>query len=204
MADAGTPLAETSVVDTHRRTAVLHSALLTFARYGYRKTSMDQVAREANISRPGLYFLFTSKQMLFREAVELSVREDLAAVERALGGSENSFRQRLVQAFDHWAGKYVGPLTRDVAGVVDGNPDVLGPVVMASPERFAELITRAVVQHQGGESAALVAQTLISTSIGVVHQVNERSSYLQRISVAVDLLVATPSPTLGRSSAAVG
>ena len=182
--------------DADRRTAVLRAALLTFARFGYRKTSMEQVARDAHISRPGLYFLFASKQALFREAVEQSLREDLAAVEHTLAGSDGSFSQRLLLAFDHWAGRYIGPLTHDVTAVVEDNPDVLGPFVAAAPQRFSHLITDAVSARLDAESAGRVAQTLISTSIGIKHQVADRQTYLDRLAVAIDLL---PIPCTDRA-----
>ena len=48
------PLPET---DT-RQEAVLEAAVGVFARYGFRKTSMDEVARAAGVSRQGLYLQF--------------------------------------------------------------------------------------------------------------------------------------------------
>lgn len=179
--------------DADRRTAVLQAALLTFARFGYRKTSMDQVARDAGISRPGLYFLFASKQALFCAAVERSLRQDLAAVEHALGGSDGPFQQRLLHAFDQWAGGYIGPLARDVTAVVEDNPDVLGPMVKCASQRFAQLIADAVLTQQNLESAERVVQTLISTSIGIKHQVNDRPAYLERLAIAIDLLLVPGS-----------
>ena len=175
--------------DADRRTAVLRAALLTFARFGYRRTSMEQVARDADISRPGLYFLFSSKQALFREAVELSLRDDLTAAELALAESSAPLRHRLLEAFDHWTGRYLGPLTRDIAAVVADNPDVLGPTATTAPQRFAQLITTAISASMDGRTAQRVAQTLISTSIGIKHQVDDRADYLERLAVAIDLLV---------------
>ena len=170
---------------------MLQAALPTFARFGYRKTSMEQVARDADISRPGLYFLFASKQALFREAVERSLQEDLGAVEHALAGFTGSFQQRLLRAFDHWAGRYVGPLTRDIAAVVDDNPDVLGPMAKSAPQRFTQLITDAISAQQHRGSAEHVARTLISTSIGIKHQVDDRQTYLERLGIAIDLLLTS-------------
>ncbi len=43
-----------------RQAAVLEAAVGVFARYGYRKTSMDEVARAAGVSRQGLYLQFAS------------------------------------------------------------------------------------------------------------------------------------------------
>jgi len=183
----GTP----AVVDgTDRRGAVLSSALATFARFGYRKTSMDEVARAARISRPGLYFLFESKEVLFRAAVVRALDEDLAEVERTLGESSVRLGDRLLEAFDRWAGRYIGPLSGDIWAVIDDNPDLLGDVILDRPQRFSDLITSTV--EESGRSAAAsaaLAQTLISVSIGIKHQVHDRGSYRDRLAVAIDLLL---------------
>ncbi len=185
--DAGHPLS--TVADTDRRATVLESALVTFARFGYRKTSMEEVARAAHISRPGLYFLFTSKENLFRAAVTQALTRDIAAVERVLIDTDRPIRARLLESFDQWAGRYIGPLTRDVAVVIEDNPDLLGTIVETTPRRFEELITDAISVGSGRESAACVARTMISTSIGIKHQVASRKVYLERLEVAIDLLV---------------
>ena len=172
-----------------RRASVLESALLTFARFGYRKTSMDEVARVAEISRPGLYFLFSSKESLFRAAVTQALDRDLAAVERVLADVRRPLQDRVLDAFDVWAGRYVGPLTRDVSTVIDDNPTLLGSFVEAAPQRFADLVTEAVALERGHEASARITPTLISTSIGVKHQVAGREDYRTRMGVAVALLL---------------
>jgi AcrR family transcriptional regulator len=179
-----------AVVGVDRRDAVLSSALTTFVRFGYRKTSMDEVARAARISRPGLYFLFASKEELFRAAVVRALDEDLADVERMLGESHRPVDERLLDAFDRWAGQYIGPMSRDITAVIDDNPELLGEVVIDRPQRFADLVTSAFVTsgRSAGTSAAL-AQTLISASIGLKHQVQDRASYRERLAVAIELLV---------------
>ncbi|MET8995765.1 TetR/AcrR family transcriptional regulator [Amycolatopsis sp. NPDC004169] len=168
-----------------RREAVLESALLTFARHGYRKTSMEEVARAARISRPGLYFLFASKEDLFRTAATRAIEQDLAAAEEILADPGKPLRERLLGAFDRWAGRYVGPMSRDVPEVIEQNPDLLGPITRTAPERFEELVVAAV----GGEAATGVAQTLISASVGLKHQVETREEYLGRLATAIGLLV---------------
>ncbi|MDT0473968.1 TetR/AcrR family transcriptional regulator [Streptomyces sp. DSM 41014] len=185
--DAG--LAPSASGETDRRTLVLDSALLTFARFGYRKTSMEEVARAAHISRPGLYFLFSSKEALFRAAVTQVLERDLAAVERVLADADRPLAERLVEAFDQWAGRYIGPLARDVAVVVDDNPDLLGEIGEAAPRRFEELITDAIAAEPGEGPATPVAQTMISASIGLKHQAATREFYRERLKVAIDLLV---------------
>ena len=163
--------------------------MATFARFGYRKTSMEEVARAARISRPGLYFLFSSKEALFRAAVTQALERDITAVERILADSGRPLPERLVEAFEQWTGRYLGPLTRDVATVIEDNPDLLGEIIETTPERFEKLLTAAIAVEPGREGALAVAQTMISASIGIKHQVASRTSYLERMTVAVGLLV---------------
>lgn len=163
--------------------------MVTFARFGYRKTSMEEVARAAHISRPGLYFLFSSKGALFRAAATQALERDITAVERVLTDTARPLPERLVEAFDHWAGRYVGPLAGDIATVIADNPGLLGDVVDTAPRRFEELLTDALAAGMGQDVAPSVARTMISASVGLKHQVATRECYLDRLKVAVGLLV---------------
>ncbi|MBO8193275.1 TetR/AcrR family transcriptional regulator [Streptomyces oryzae] len=184
--DAGHP--SSAIADTSRRARVLDAALTTFARFGYRKTSMEEVARAAHISRPGLYFLFSSKEVLFRAAVTQALERDIATVEHVLADIARPLSERLIEAFDQWAGRYIGPLTRDVAEVIEANPDLLGEIVETAPRRFEELITDAIAAETEREAARAVAQTLISASIGLKQQAPSREFFLERLKAAIDLL----------------
>ncbi|MEU9188942.1 TetR/AcrR family transcriptional regulator [Streptomyces sp. NPDC048484] len=166
--------------------------MATFARFGYRKTSMEEVARAAHISRPGLYFLFSSKETLFRAAVTQALERDLTAVESILADTGRPLPERLVEAFDQWAGRYIGPLTRDVPLVIEDNPGLLGDIVETTPRRFEELITDAIAVESGREAAPSIAQTMISASIGLKYQAASREFYLERLQVAVALLARSP------------
>ena len=181
-----------SAIRTERRALVLESALLTFARFGYRKTSMEAVAQAAHISRPGLYFLFSSKEELFRAAVTQALDADMLAIDGILNDDAHPVPVRILEAFDRWAGRYIGPMTRDIATVIEDNPELLGPIAESAPQRFAELLTSALsakTTDTRPSRASAVAQTLISASIGIKHQVEDRTTYRQRLQVAIDLLV---------------
>src|SRR5258708_12392486 len=53
-----------------QREAILMAATGIFLRYGFKKTSMDDVARAAGVSRQGLYLYFDTKDLLFRESLQ--------------------------------------------------------------------------------------------------------------------------------------
>lgn len=148
---------------------------------------MDDVAAEARISRPGLYFLFTSKSGLFREAAERAISHDLAAAERALMGSDRPIDGRVVDAFDCWAGHYIGPM-RDTTALIQENPQMLGPIALGGPQKFEALLTSALEQSGLGEQTGVMVRTLISLSLGVKHQAADRAEYRRRMTDAVRLL----------------
>jgi AcrR family transcriptional regulator len=183
---------DTRIADEGRRELVLAAALDTFARYGYRKTSMEDVARAAAISRPGLYLLFGSKRELFTAAVTQALDRSLAAVTEVLTDTTRPVRERLLDAFDHWTGRYIGAMSREVNSMAEEYPDLLGPVIAEYPPRFAALLDAALAESLNTTKAprsAAVAQTLISTSIGIKHEVTTREAFLERLAIAIDLIV---------------
>ncbi len=65
-------------MSTTSQKRVLDAALRVFARYGYRRTSMADVAEEAGMSRPALYQWFANKGALF-QALAKGIKDDALA-----------------------------------------------------------------------------------------------------------------------------
>src|SRR5690349_20267136 len=101
-----------------RRVALLEAAFGVFARYGYRKTSMDEVARAAQISRQGLYLHFANKEDLFRAMLKQAIDTSLAAALRALS-TEAALPERVLGAFDEWIGRHVGRFGADASDLIE-------------------------------------------------------------------------------------
>jgi AcrR family transcriptional regulator len=140
---------------------------------------------------PGLYLLFGSKQELFRAAVTQALDWSLAAVSEALADTSRPLRDRLLDAFDRWTGRYIGAMSREVDSMAGEYADMLGPVVAEYPSRFAGLLNAALAESPDTATAArsaAVAQTLISTSIGIKHQVT-REAFLERLATAIKLII---------------
>src|SRR5271170_5728594 len=93
MTEAGDPSAA-------RRAAILDAATGVFLRYGFKKTSMDDLARAAGISRQGLYLHFATKEALFKEGVLRLVTASRDAGRAALAREDLSIEERLLGAFE--------------------------------------------------------------------------------------------------------
>lgn len=175
-----------------RRDVVLTAALETFMRYGYRKTSMEDIAVAACISRPGLYFLFTSKRELFAAAVARAVEQDLRAAAASLGDEARPLQERMLEAFDTWTGRYLGAMGGELSAVAEAHRDLLGTAVVDAPRRFHALVTDAVVSARAPQQRATsesIARTLISTAIGLKHQTTSRTTFRENLGVAIALLL---------------
>src|SRR5436305_12788242 len=106
---------EEVAVGDARRDALLEAAIAVFARYGFRKTSMDEVARAAGVSRQGLYLLFADKEELFRKALTHKLARQLGSAVLALSRTGDPLEVRLIAACDVWAGQFIGTVGADAA-----------------------------------------------------------------------------------------
>lgn len=67
-----------------RQEAVLEAAARMFVQHGFRKASMDEIAREAGVSKPTLYAYFADKDALFAAVCDHVGKKMLAAATAAL------------------------------------------------------------------------------------------------------------------------
>jgi AcrR family transcriptional regulator len=67
-----------------RRREILAAVFRCCVHYGFRRTSMDDIAREAGIGRTALYYHFKNKQQIFVALAEWFHERMLRAAERAL------------------------------------------------------------------------------------------------------------------------
>jgi AcrR family transcriptional regulator len=109
-----------------RHCALLDAAVGVFARFGYRKTSMDDVARAAGVSRQGLYLSFANKEELFRRALEHSLSSQLASAMTALSRLDDGLETRLISACKEWSGRFVGSLGAHVREHIIGRRNADG------------------------------------------------------------------------------
>ncbi len=84
----------TSTVPTNTRDAILDAAGVLLGRYGYHKTTMDDLATEAGIARRTLYLHFRCKDDIFLARIDRVV-ERLLAEERRVAGGEGDALERL-------------------------------------------------------------------------------------------------------------
>lgn len=127
-----------------RTSTVLDAAVSVFARYGYRKTSMDDVARQAAVSRQGLYFSFANKEELFRRALEHSLSAQLACAIEALSRAPASLETRMIAACKEWSGRFAGTFGSDAADLMCASTSLAGATLAEYEARFEQALANAM------------------------------------------------------------
>jgi len=181
--------------DDLRRRRILDAALATFGRFGFRKTSMDEVARAAHLSRQGLYLHFSTKEELFRAAVRHAFETGLEAASARLRDPALSIEEKLAGAFDEWVGRYVGMIGADVSDLEEASNLLVGPLVAQHEELFMEAVTK-VIRASGlpaaykpaGLTARQLADTLHATARGLKHGCPSRAAFGERFAIALRAL----------------
>ncbi len=182
---------------TPRQAAVLAAALKVFFQFGYRKTSMEDVALAAEVSRQTLYLQFHNKELLFRAALEYLTEQMLVSIRRLAGNRNDPVDQTLMGVFEVLCGDLL-------AGSSQINIAELLVVARAQDESIVSrfeadvLSVIAKILRQAGTaarwkghgiSARELAMHLLDTSAGVKSATGDLSDYKRRMALAIRIIV---------------
>ena len=154
---------------------VLKAAESVFLRFGYRRTTMGDLAAAAGMSRPSLYLVFCNKEEVFEAVLQAFAARTLEEIRQGLG-TRSTPREQLRFAFELWAVRPFGffeaspelrepfhaglafaqgTIDRAVAAFEAELVAILAPLAPGAralpPEQIARVLTRAV--HGFKESA---------------------------------------------------
>ena len=85
----------------------VNEILLIFCQYGFRKASMEDIAKAAGLSRQSIYKKFGSKEAVFEWAISEASSSAFDAAMAALFEEKETMSARIVNAFDRWIGDFV-------------------------------------------------------------------------------------------------
>ncbi|AZB42294.1 TetR/AcrR family transcriptional regulator [Bacillus sp. FJAT-42376] len=72
-----------------RRRQIIDAATKSFSMFGYKATTMDQVAKLANVGKGTIYTFFKNKDELFHDIVSVMVKEMILEAEDAINPDES-------------------------------------------------------------------------------------------------------------------
>ncbi|SDG48448.1 transcriptional regulator, TetR family [Lentzea fradiae] len=184
--------------NSERRTSILRAATEVFLRFGLRKTSMDDVAKAAAISRQGLYLHFVTKDELFQAVIGQMLDDLRDTTWGALEQGDAPTADRLARAFEAFHGVTVGTVDRDVHGELLSSAQSFAADRMTRMEQelVADVATllgktgHAAAWEEAGLSAAELAQALFDASAGAKYESASLDEYRRRVRVAVRIVTS--------------
>lgn len=116
------PLAAVS----QRRDDILNAAIPIFGRFGFKKTSVDDLAEAAQISKQGLYLHFSSKEEILLAAMQKYMDDGLNLVQQELTRPDTPLFKRLMGAMDAWFGRHLATFSPKSFDVIQAGRCVSG------------------------------------------------------------------------------
>jgi AcrR family transcriptional regulator len=172
----------------------LEAALAIFVRFGFRKTSMEEIARAAQVSRQGLYLHFSTKEELFRAGAEFAFSQALRTAKASLDDPELELEARLVKALDAWFGQYVGVMGTE-NDLFEASKRLIGPMLDEYEESFSDTLAKAIrgselaaAHRVSGLSARQLADTLQAAARGHKYTAASRKDFVHGVTLAVKAL----------------
>lgn len=160
-----------------KREVILQAGLVRFARYGFRRTSMEDIAREADISRAAVYLHFKNKEEIFRAlARRLQEQAHAAAQDAAQESAPIAIRlRRILEAkmaslFDVVYG------SEHAAELLDESSRICGDVSAESMRHYLQLLTAVITAavrrkeltpQTAGLSPAAAAEMIVQCAEGI-------------------------------------
>jgi AcrR family transcriptional regulator len=158
-----------------RRKAILAAAFTQFSRYGFRRTSMEDIAKETGTSRASLYSYFENKEEIFR-CLSAEIHEgSLGDAESHLKGAASvdlDIASRVEAALIARLAPFQAVVTQSAHGseIYDENNRLCGGLVLDSSERFRRMLTTALgAGARAGEIDLKAAGLTASAAAELLH-----------------------------------
>jgi len=151
------PSSPSSNLRAATRAGILEAARRRFLRFGPRKTTIDEIAREAGVSRTTLYEYFRNKEALYESLLQQDAEDFIARIGDIVA-SQASAGSKIHRIVEHTRHTYADNRVLQLALVEDTEMS-LGPIAQAfnrDQERRIITTLEAVLQ-QGVDEGALRA-----------------------------------------------
>jgi AcrR family transcriptional regulator len=188
-----------------RRAAILDAALRVFGQYGYRRTSMDDIAREAGIGKGTIYLSFVGKEEVF-QALSRHLAQRMLANAEATSRQPGTTADKLAAMHAAWFGTYADTISRSphAAELLDAKHRLSANLVTDAANRYKRLVrdvlTEAVAAGEldlepAGLTANTAAELLIGSARGLQSSAPSPAAYRRNLKALVRVMVAGLSST---------
>ena len=194
-----------------RRAVILDAALRVFGQYGYRRTSMDDIAREAGTGKGTIYLSFAGKEEVF-QALSQRLSQRMLAGAGAARHRPGTTADKLAAMNAAWFGTYADTIRRSphAAELLDAKHRLSADLVSDAASRYKRLVRDVLTEAAAAgeldlESAGLTADTaaelLTASARGLQSSAASPAAYRRYLNALVHVMVAGLSSRLPSDAA---
>ena len=175
---------------------IIVEAKKVFLRYGFRRTTMADLAKAAQMSRPALYLVFPSKEDVFMAVAERFMAEALDEIRRGIPPLKTA-AQKLTFAFEVW---YVRPFemiqaSPDAGDIFESGCEIACDTLLKAKTEFEAIVAdllKPLVREQSRVklSAAKIAEILCSAAHGFKETASDTAELRQMLNDHLALILA--------------
>ena len=183
-----------------RRAAILDAAQRVFGQYGYRRTTMDDIAREAEIGKGTIYLSFGSKEEVFQALSQRLAQQMLGGAEAARHRAGTT-ADKLAAMHAAWFGTYVETIhgSPHAAELLDAKHRLSADLVADAASRFKRLVCDVLAEataagelalEPAGLTAEIAAELLIASARGLESSAASPAAYRRYLDALVRVMIA--------------
>jgi AcrR family transcriptional regulator len=149
--------------DPQRREAIIEAAWSCFLQHGYAKTSLEDVARRAGLSRPLIYLQFANKLEIFSCAIEKMMDEKFASATKILN-LDLDRKTKLIRVIDVWVLEPLAYLMSSPQGneLFDQALGIAATLQVTHHDRTRQLLTAVINDATAAEVFQLALKGLLT------------------------------------------
>jgi AcrR family transcriptional regulator len=182
-----------------RRAEILDAALRAFGQYGYRRTSVDDIAREAGIAKGTIYLSFASKEELFQALARRLSQQMLTGAEAA-SRRAGATADKLAAMHAAWFGTYAETITTSphAAELLDAKHRLSADLAADGASRYHRLVRDVLAEaaatgeldlEPAGLTPDTAAELLIAAARGLEPSPGKLAAYRHSLSTLARAMI---------------
>ena len=187
--------------EVNKKDLILKSAQSCFIKYGYKRTTLDDIAKEANISRAAIYLIFSNKEDLFSSLLEYLHNNLLEKIKNYFL-KNNGLEKKLINFFYTKSEMFFELANNSNHGkeILDASSHLFYGTMQKCNNDFLGLIISELdnsVNHKEIDISNLsvttqdLAKTIISSANGIKNDSVNFKEYKNKISILIKIFITS-------------
>ncbi|GAB4331837.1 MAG: TetR/AcrR family transcriptional regulator [Flammeovirgaceae bacterium] len=171
--------------NNRRKETIMKAASECFSRYGYEKTTLDDIGKTAKLNKASLYYYFKNKEEIFIQVILEESQKYISALQKSVDDfktCEEKITHYLIERIRYYKNVLnLNQLSIEILHQIEPIFDQLYNTLLEQEIQFIQQILDEAIKKEGYAviDTKKVAESIIDMSTGLKHETVRRSGALQ-------------------------